>query len=144
MGSVRARGLLRSTLSMRGLVVALYVVVAVHAAAGEPPPCPGDASITVFVENLSTDDGVDVALDGELAADAATCAGAGATRYVERHFRCEGHGTVRCGELTGLRPELWVHRLSVSVAGSDPQHQSQRMVVVGSGGPHVSNALLWT
>jgi hypothetical protein len=122
------------------MVFALCLVAAARAAAAALPPCPASAAVTVFVENLSDADAVDVTLDGELAAEAVTCAGAGMTGYEGKHFSCTGHGTVRCGELTGLQPGLWVHRLAVSVPGSDQQRQSQRMVVVASGTTHVSNA----
>ena len=129
---------------MRGMVFALCLVAAARAAAAALPPCPASAAVTVFVENLSDADAVDVTLDGELAAEAVTCAGAGMTGYEGKHLSCTGRGTVRCGEVTGLQPGLWVHRLAVSVPGSDQQRQSQRMVVVASGTTHVSNALLWT
>jgi len=129
---------------MRGMVFALCLVTAARAPAATPPACPASAGVTVFVENLSDADAVDVTLDGELAAEAVTCEGTGATGYEGKHLSCTGHGTVRCGELTDLQPGLWVHRLVVSVPGSDQQRQSQRMMVVASGATHVSNALLWT
>jgi hypothetical protein len=136
--------LLLLALVMRRMVFAVCLLAAAPAAAATPPACPGTATVTVFVENLSGADAVDVVLDGELAADAATCTGAGETGYEGKHFHCVGHGALRCGELTDLRPGLWVHRLAVSVPGSDPQRQSQRLVVTASGRTHVSNALVWT
>src|SRR5262249_4646175 len=141
---VRARALLQPVPAMRGMGFALCLVAAVRTAAAVAPPCPGTATVTVFVANLSDADAIDVTLDGQLATDAVTCNGAGDVAYEGRHLHCEGHGTLRCGELAGLRPGLWVHRLSVSVPGSDPQRQSQRLVIIAGGQTHVSNALLWT
>src|SRR5438552_42556 len=111
--------------------------------ASAEPVCPGTATLTVFVENLSGAPTIAVELDGELAADAATCAGSGATSYRET-MTCTGSGVVRCGQLAALQPGTWVHRLSVTVPGSATQQQAQRLVLVAGSSAEVSNALVWT
>ncbi|HUE30307.1 MAG TPA: hypothetical protein VMR79_05495, partial [Verrucomicrobiae bacterium] len=111
--------------------------------ASAQPVCPGTATLTVFVENLSGTPTVAVGLDGELAADAATCGGSGAASYQET-MTCTGSGVVRCGQLAGLQPGTWVHRLSVSVPGSATQQQAQRVVLVAGSPAEVSNTIVWT
>jgi hypothetical protein len=111
-------------------------------ARADAPPCPATATITVQAENSSPDETVSLQVDGELLDEAATCAGAGTTSYAAT-VTCTGHGTVRCGEVGGLRPGAWVHRVQVQVTGSDEQRQSRRAVVLASG-PGVSNVVGWT
>src|SRR5438552_11768761 len=141
------RGLRVWLLLIRGAVregvYALAVLALTGAVASAQPVCPGTATLTVFVENLSGTPAVAVELDGELAADAATCGGSGATSYRET-MTCTGSGVVRCGQLAALQPGTWVHRLSVTVPGSATQQQAQRLVLVAGSSAEVSNALVWT
>jgi hypothetical protein len=136
---------------MRGWIPFGVVALATVSAA-VPPPCPSTpATVTVFAQNLSAGS-VDVTLDGNLVADAATCSGPGAVAYPTAPdppptLHCEGTGLVRCGEIVGLRPGAWVHRLHVTVSSTDPlpasvQEQAQRLVVIG--GAATSNPLVWT
>ena len=128
---------------MRGAWSVLAILALTGAAAPAQPSCPGTATLTVFAENLSAASTIDVALEGELAADAATCVGTGATSYRET-MACMGSGTVRCGQLGALQPGAWVHRLAVTVPGSAPQQQAQRLVLVAGSPTEASNALSWT
>src|SRR5262249_8923613 len=100
-------------------------------ARADAPPCPGPATITSQAENASADETVSLQIDGELLDEGATCAGAGTASY-SATVTCTGHGTVPCGEVGGLRPGAWVHRVQVQVTGSDGQRQSQRSVVLAS------------
>ncbi|MGH7893841.1 MAG: right-handed parallel beta-helix repeat-containing protein, partial [Candidatus Binatia bacterium] len=127
---------------MRGALCGIAGLGLTAAAAFAQPVCPGTATLTVFAENLSTSAAVDVTLDGALAASAATCLGGDATSY-QGTLTCTGSGTVRCGQVTGLQPGAWVHRLALTVPDSDPQQQAQRMVLV-AGPTGVSNAIVWT
>ncbi|TMB11230.1 MAG: hypothetical protein E6J71_25680, partial [Deltaproteobacteria bacterium] len=129
--------------AVREGLYALAVVALTGAVASAQPVCPGTATLTVFVENLSGTPAVAVELDGELAAEAATCGGSGATSYRET-MTCTGSGVVRCGQLAGLQPGTWVHRVSVTVPGSATQQQAQRVVLVAGSPAEVSNALVWT
>ena len=128
---------------MRGAWSVLAILALTGTAAPAQPSCPGTATLTVFAENLSAASTIDVALEGELAADAATCVGTGATSYRET-MACMGSGTVRCGQLGALQPGAWVHRLAVTVPGSAPQQQAQRLVLVAGSPTEASNALSWT
>jgi len=107
------------------------------------PVCPDDATVTVVAENLSAAPTIDVTVDGALVADAATCTGSGATSY-HAVLTCAGAGTVRCGRVEALRPGAWVHRITLAVPGSDPQHQTQRTMVVAGRPADVSNTIAWT
>ena len=129
--------------AVREGLYALALLTLTGAVASAQPVCPGTATLTVFVENLSGAPTIAVELDGELAADAATCGGSGATSYRET-MTCTGSGVVRCGQLAALQPGTWVHRLSVSVPGSATQQQAQRLVLVAGSPAEVSNALVWT
>jgi len=129
--------------AVREGLYALALLTLTGAVASAQPVCPGTATLTVFVENLSGTPTIAVELDGELAADAATCGGSGATSYRET-MTCTGSGVVRCGQLAALQPGSWVHRLSVTVPGSAMQQQAQRLVLVAGSPAEVSNALVWT
>src|SRR5207237_9171830 len=134
---------LLTRIRMRGAWCVLTVLALTGTAAPAQPSCPGTATLTVFAENLSAASTIDVALEGELAADAATCVGTGATRY-QQTMTCTGSGTVRCGQLSALQPGAWVHRLAVTVPGSAPQQQAQRLVLVAGSPTEASHALSWT
>src|SRR5438876_135491 len=129
--------------AVREGLYALALLTLTAAVASAQPVCPGTATLTVFVENLSGTPTIAVELDGELAADTATCGGSGATSYRET-VTCTGSGVVRCGQLAALQPGTWVHRLSVTVPGSATQQQAQRLVLVAGSAAEVSNALVWT
>src|SRR5438094_2429552 len=129
--------------AVREGLYALALLTLTGAVASAQPVCPGTATLTVFVENLSGAPTIAVELDGELAAEAATCGGSGATSYRET-VTCTGSGVVRCGQLAALQPGTWVHRLSVSVPGSATQQEAQRLVLVAGSPADVSNALVWT
>lgn len=102
--------------------------------------CPGTASLALDVDNLAADATVTLTLDGELLDPSATCDGSGETTY-STTVECTG-GT--CAILDGLRPGAWVHRISVQVAGSDRQVQSQRSVLVLGDAAGVANQTSWT
>ena len=136
-GSCSSAGVVREGL------YALVLLMLGGAVASAQPVCPGTATLTVFVENASGTPRLTLGVDGELAADAATCAGSGATSY-QATMTCTGLGVVRCGQLAGLQPGTWVHRLSVTVPGSATQQQAQRAVLVAGSPADVSNALVWT
>jgi hypothetical protein len=105
--------------------------------------CPGTATIALAMDNQSSDPVVSLELEGELLDADATCTGAGATTYT-RTVECSGTGVTRCGQIEGLRPGAWVHRLRVHVSESpSPQVQHQRTVVLASG-TGVSNLVEWT
>jgi hypothetical protein len=110
--------------------------------ASAQPTCLDTATVTVFVRNLSTTSVLQVAVEGEVAPDGVPCEGAAASHYQEV-LTCTGSGLVRCGQVSGLRPGSWVHRLSLTVPGSAPQQQAQRFLLVG-GRTTASNALVWT
>ena len=129
--------------AVREGLYALALLTLTGAVASAQPVCPGTATLTVFVENLSGTPTIAVELDGELAADTATCGGSGATSYRET-VTCTGSGVVRCGQLAALQPGTWVHRLSVTVPGSATQQQAQRVVLVAGSPAEVPNALVWT
>jgi hypothetical protein len=114
----------------------------VGARVGAQPACPGTASLAIFVDNQSAASSLAIAVEGELAAGTSTCTGNGATTY-QAALTCTGTGTVRCGQMDGLAPGAWVHRLSVTVPGSDTQSQVARAVLV-AGSTDVSNAVVWT
>ena len=80
--------------AVREGLYALALLTLTGAVASAEPVCPGTATLTVFVENLSGAPTIAVELDGELAADAATCGGSGATSYRET-MTCTGSGVVR-------------------------------------------------
>ena len=92
--------------AVREGLYALALLALTGAVASAEPVCPGTATLTVFVENLSGAPTIAVELDGELAADAATCGGSGATSYRET-MTCTGSGVVRCGQLAALQPGTW-------------------------------------
>jgi hypothetical protein len=116
------------------------------------PSCPEPATLTVFAKNLS-DSPVDVTVDGELVSETTSCAGVGGITYPPRPqerliLTCPsgipGSAVVRCGQLTGLHPGVWIHRLKVTVPGSEVQQQAQRLVLLAGNPTDVSNALVWT
>jgi len=107
------------------------------------PACPESATLTIVARNVSGVSPIDVTVDGEHAGDDPGCPGAGATSY-HRTLRCTGSGVVRCGLIEGLQPGPWIHRLAVTVPGSAPQVQAQRLLLLGGAPTDVSNALVWT
>ncbi len=128
---------------LRGLIVVLAIVAAVRDAAAAIPACPAAANVTIFVDNGSADAAITLNVTGELRDATATCTGAGATSYATT-LECFGHGVVRCGTITALRPGAWVHRIATTVTGSAPQVQARQAVLIGGNGPTVSNVLVWT
>jgi hypothetical protein len=121
------------------LALAVLVLATWRAAAAQLPLCPVVATLVIFADNRSADSSVALTLSGELVDATATCSGIAAVAYA-RTLTCNGAGLVRCGEITGLLPGAWVHRLALTVGGSDPQEQAQQAVVVAQ----ASNPLLWT
>src|SRR5262249_39705074 len=114
-------------------------------------PCPGTATLTVMVDNQSDDSTLSLTVDGALAPDANTCDGDGALATYGRPttltMTCSGTGLIQCGQITGLQPGSWIHRLSATVPGSAEQQQWQRLVLLGKGPGDttaVSNMLVWT
>jgi hypothetical protein len=107
------------------------------------PACLDTATLTVVVENRTTETNLEVTVDGELAPDAVACTGAGDTTY-HAVLTCTGSGAIHCGQVSGLRPGAWVHRVSLTVPGSATQAQAQRFPLVGGSPLATSNALLWT
>ena len=49
---------------------------------------------------------------------------------------------MRCGEIAGLRPGAWVHRVFVTLPGSGPQLQRKRSMLLAASG--VPNVVSWT
>src|SRR5262249_19231854 len=79
---------------MRRLVsLAVLLLASRHGVAWGLSDCPGGATLTVFVDNLSDAPSVDITLDGVLAADAVTCTGGGVASY-EGTMTCTGQGVV--------------------------------------------------
>src|SRR5262245_42415149 len=104
--------------------------------------CPASASLVVFAENQNLAGSTSVHVEGQLLDSGATCDGEGATTY-SATLACAGSGTGRCGQIDGLRPGSWVHRIQVQADGSDEQLQSQRSVLLAAA-PGVRNAVSWT
>src|SRR6266550_2460603 len=131
-------------LTARGLlgVALLGTSVAIGGAALAQPPCPDTATLSVYVENPGAAPSVDVDVDGELAGNPG-CVGTGSPTY-RSSMRCSGSGLVRCGEIPGLQPGAWIHRVGVSVPGSDRQRQARRSVLVAGDRSQASNPLVWT
>src|SRR5215813_802646 len=123
------------------VVCALALASIRHAAA--QPSCPGTSAVTVYVENRSAEPTVTISVDGQLAPDASACDGTGAGVY-SRTLDCTGSGRVRCGVIQGLNPGRWVHRITVTVPGSDVQRQSQEGVLLTGTPREVSNVVEWT
>ena len=131
-------------LTARGLlgVALLGTSVAIGGAALAQPLCPDMATLSVYVENPGAAPSVDVDVDGELAGNPG-CVGTGSPTY-RSSMRCSGSGLVRCGEIPGLQPGAWIHRVGVSVPGSDRQRQARRSVLVAGDRSQASNPLVWT
>ena len=131
-------------LTARGLlgVALLGTSVAIGGAALAQPLCPDTATLSVYVENPGAAPSVDVDVDGELAGNPG-CVGTGSPMY-RSSMRCSGSGLVRCGEIPGLQPGAWIHRVGVSVPGSDRQRQARRSVLVAGDRSQASNPLVWT
>jgi hypothetical protein len=127
---------------MRGTAWVLAgALIGCGAIAASAAPCPGPAAVDVLIENASAAATVVLDLTGDVLDESATCSGGGETTYATR-LTCSGSGVVRCGRIEGLRPGAWVHRLQVAVAGSDPQVQRQRSVVVAAAEPD-ANTVSW-
>ena len=122
-------------------VVAALVLVAVGVARAQPVSCPGAASVAIHADNGSGAAEVALEVEGQLLDGSATCEGDGATAYATTVV-CRGPGAARCGEVSGLRPGAWVHRVRVVIPGSDPQVQRKRSVLLAA--PGVPNLVSWT
>lgn len=132
---------MRLLLRLLRVLIAIPLVLAAGAAGAAP--CPSTASLAVVADNESAQVGVTVTVAGRLIDTTSSCDG-GATTY-DATFECAGTGQVRCGRLTGLRPGAWIHEISLQVAGSQPQIQTQRTVIVAdSTTTLVSNVVPWT
>src|SRR5262249_48127436 len=102
----------------------------------------GPAVLRVEAGN-SSDAPVEITVTGTLAPDAVTLADEGETSYSE-HFTCGTGRNAFCGStVPTLRPGAWIHRLSVSVPGSDPQIQAQRSMLVAGAASERLNQLFW-
>lgn len=115
----------------------------VAATAAETWAAIGTASLAIHVVN-ETGAAIAIDVEGALASDAVLPpdAAAGAGGYAV-HLVCPP-GSGACGSVAGLRPGAWVHRLSVTVPGSDAQRQSRRYVLVAGAPSAATNALTWT
>jgi hypothetical protein len=132
---------------MRGMpviaVLTLALALAAPAGAGAVT-CPDPGTIIIAADNRSADGSVSMAVSGERVASAGECDVMGtafATSYATT-LPCSGSGVVKCGTVSGLAPGLWVHRMSLQVAGSAVQVQAMRALVVG--GPAATNVVPWT
>lgn len=128
---------------MPGVTSIVAAIALLASVAWAEPSCPGTASVSLFARNVSGVSPVVLTVEGERAADAVGCVGGGAASYHET-VECSGSGIVSCGRIAGLAPGSWVHRVSLSVPGSEPQVQAQRSVLLAGQTVAVSNALLWT
>ena len=146
----RRRGLV---LRFAGIQVCAAVAIATcifGRVAGAASQCPGTATLAVIVDNQSDVQTLDVTVDGELAPDAATCDGDGEVAYGARTMTCLGSGRVECGQIAGLRPGSWIHRVHVTVPDVPEQveqQQAQRRVLVAEApgdATGVSNVIVWT
>jgi hypothetical protein len=138
---------LRARCSLRRYALGLLAVLGwgiVPARSGAQPACPpATATLAVLAENLSADPSVALTVAGELLDPSATCGGGGATSYAST-FTCTGSGLRLCGTISGLRPGAWVNRVTVTVAASDSQVQSQRAVFAASSPDEAAkNSLVW-
>ena len=124
----------------------LFLAISIAPAAAETP-CPATATLSVFAENLVPDTPtVELNVDGQLLSSAGSCAGPGATTY-EETLTCTGSGILHCDKsIPGLKPGLWVHRLTFfsGLPGSDEQRQARRLLLVAGDPLEVSNTLVWT
>ncbi len=129
---------------MRGATsVAAGIVLLTGTALAQPQCPPRTATLTVFVDNR-TGTTVDVHVEGQLAADAVTCVGAGAISYQPMlPLQCApGRGV--CGTIEGLRPGAWVHRVAVRAPESDSTQEQAQRTIVAVGDPIASNVVVWT
>src|SRR5215470_2686922 len=123
------------------IVCALALTCIRHAAA--QPSCPETSALTVYVENRSTEPTVTISVEGQLAPDASACDGTGSGVYSQT-LDCTGSGRVRCGVIEGLNPGRWVHRITVTVPGSDIQREAQEGILLSGAPREVSNVVEWT
>jgi hypothetical protein len=121
--------------------VPALVLLAACAARASAAPCPGAATVAIHADNASAAGEVTLEVEGELLDPERTCDGDGAVAYAGTMV-CRGRGAARCGEIPGLRPGAWVHRVRVAVPGSDPQVQRRRSVLLAGSG--VANVVSWT
>ncbi len=125
---------------LRVLLASLLVLAAGVAGAA---PCPSTAGLTIVADNQSADASVSITVTGRLLDPDASCDG-GDDTYAA-NMSCNGEGPVRCGRIDGLRPGAWIHEIRVQVAGSQPQVQSQRaLILADSTTTVVSNVVPWT
>jgi hypothetical protein len=129
--------MMRRRIGRASLVAALLVARAGAA------PCP-DAGVVTIVGDTRTAAGA-VALDvsGERLDSPGACdADPGLDTSYATTVVCTGPGVVRCGApISNLAPGLWVHRVSLQVAGSSPQIQARQGLVLGG---MASNTVDWT
>src|SRR5438876_10966095 len=92
--------------AVREGLYALALLTLTAAVASAEPVCPGTATRTVFVENLSGAPTIAVEVDGELAADAEKSDGRGATSYRET-IKCTRSGLGRSGQPGSRRHGAW-------------------------------------
>lgn len=121
--------------TIRGALLLLFGMVALAEASSFGP-----ATLQVRTGNSSAG-AVQITVSGTLAPDAVTLADEGATTYSEQ-FTCAA-GVSLCGTVPNLRPGAWIHRLSVSVPGSDPQTQAQRTVLAAGAESEALNRISW-
>src|SRR5262249_40261800 len=109
-------------------------------------PCPSAGVLAIVADNRSADATVTLDVSGRRVASSGACdeAGTGLATAYATSVVCSGAGVVRCGRVDGLAPGVWVHRVSLQVAGSAPQVQAARGVVLGGGGTVASNVVEWT
>lgn len=132
-----------------GLSLTLAIALSVGIARAQPvAPCPTiPATLTIYANN-QTDAAVEISVDGALVDPATTCQlDATSTdmhdTYGPSTLTCPVGGG-RCGQITGLRPGAWIHRIEAHVPGSDPQRQAQQSVLLGGPAGDASNVLPWT
>lgn len=115
-------------LSDDGVVSAADLVAA--QALGEPPPCPGAASLDWIIDNRSGRPTVDVQLSGERVA--CLCRDDSLDDTFVASATCAGAGPAACAGLAGLAPGVW--RLELRVDDPDTgQVQRRRHLLVADG-----------
>jgi hypothetical protein len=130
---------------MRGLrFIAVLVLLLALAPRALAVVCPQAGTILVAADNRSADPSVSLTVSGERVVSAGECDNgpSGFATTYSSTLSCSGSGVVTCGTVGGLAPGLWVHRVSLQVAGSAPQVQATRALVVG--GPLATNPVEWT
>jgi hypothetical protein len=127
-------------------LLSVLLALTTRVAGAASVPCPAAAALTVVADNRSDASSVSLSVSGTRVASSGACEASGtgfATAYVAT-LTCAGSGLVTCGRIEGLAPGAWVHRLGVQVAGSVPQSQARRSVLLAQPGTGVSNVVDWT